>query len=181
MRTFSKEIRAVCKVKAGEELTASYADELNTIATRREWLSQRYQFTCNCAWCSLQGDEAIQSDKRRTELGKWHGTRLTFDAWKSGMKGSRKQLIEDTVEHVETLREEGLDCYLRLIYLDLAQAYTAFCDKEQAIKYALLALETLGDSYETRGWHERLAEIQLMADSPEKHPNWGYSFHWETT
>jgi hypothetical protein len=173
--TFSNETRAFCKINAGDELNVAYADELKTIASRREWLHERYQFICNCNWCSLEGKKAAKSDVRRTKLGEWYKNRLRFDAWKSGTPGTRQELIEDQTGQIEALQAEGLQCYLKDIYLDLAKAYTAFSDTGKAKKYASLALEMLGNSYEIRGWWKKSAELKLMVEAPEKHPLWGSS------
>jgi hypothetical protein len=145
------------------------------MAARREWLYDRYQFTCNCHWCSLEGKSAAKSDVRRTKLGKWYKTRLTFDAWKSGKPGTRQELIEDQVEQIEALQAEGLQYYLKDLYLDLAKAATAFSDTAKAKKYASLAFEMLEDSYETRGLNKELAELKLIVEAPAKHPMWGSS------
>jgi hypothetical protein len=173
--TFSNETRACRKITAGEELTVSYIGDLTTMATRREWLHDRYQFTCDCHWCSLEGKSAAKSDVRRTELGKWYESRLTFDAWKSGTPGTRKELIEDQVGKIEAFQAEGLQYYLKDLYLDLAKAATAFSDVVKAKKYASLAFEMLGNSYETRGLDKELAGLKLIAEAPAKHPLWGTS------
>ncbi|KAF7648345.1 hypothetical protein LDENG_00158200, partial [Lucifuga dentata] len=46
------ELRALCKVAEGEELTVSYVDFLNLSAERQQQLKQRFHFDCSCQHCS---------------------------------------------------------------------------------------------------------------------------------
>uniref|UniRef100_A0A3Q3T046 [histone H3]-lysine(4) N-trimethyltransferase n=1 Tax=Mastacembelus armatus TaxID=205130 RepID=A0A3Q3T046_9TELE len=46
------ELRALGKIRAGEELTVSYVDFLNLSAERQMQLRERYYFECTCEHCS---------------------------------------------------------------------------------------------------------------------------------
>ena len=55
-------IRAISKIKAGQEITATYQTNLGmkNLATRREHLERRYGFTCCCDLCK---EEEIKIDQ----------------------------------------------------------------------------------------------------------------------
>jgi len=65
---FALELRAVRPIKAGEQVTISYTDMLQSAATRSRHLLQLWHFNCTCSFCTLPPSEQRQSDKRRVEI-----------------------------------------------------------------------------------------------------------------
>ena len=55
-------IRAISKIKEGQEITANYQTNLGmkNLATRREYFEQGYGFTCCCDLCK---EEEIKNDQ----------------------------------------------------------------------------------------------------------------------
>jgi hypothetical protein len=67
---FAFELRALCPIKAGEQVTFSYIPPLamcRSAASRSKHL-QLWHFKCTCSFCTLPPAEQEQSDKRRAEL-----------------------------------------------------------------------------------------------------------------
>lgn len=62
--------RAIRDVQAGDELCLSYidVDVLATRAQRVAGIEPAFRFTCVCEACTLKGEEAQVSDRRRTSL-----------------------------------------------------------------------------------------------------------------
>lgn len=60
--------RAMRSIEKGEELCISYQSEFEPRAIRRSRLQNTFRFLCQCAACTLQGDELLASDHRRMKL-----------------------------------------------------------------------------------------------------------------
>jgi len=65
---FAFELRALCPIRAREQVTISYTDVLRSAASRSEQLLQLWHFHCMCSFCTLPPSEQLQSDKRRAEI-----------------------------------------------------------------------------------------------------------------
>jgi hypothetical protein len=66
-------IHALCDIANGDEILVSYISGRNVYGSNRAARHARlarYAFTCACVACSLQGQEATQSDRRRTEIAR---------------------------------------------------------------------------------------------------------------
>jgi hypothetical protein len=60
--------RTLRDVNEGEELCFNYCDVLATKQERKRILQAEFGFDCNCAACGLEGEEAAESDRRRTAV-----------------------------------------------------------------------------------------------------------------
>ena len=69
-KRFAFELRALCPIKAGEQVFTSYISfpVLCERAASRARELQIWNFTCICPFCTLPPGEQRQSDKRRAEL-----------------------------------------------------------------------------------------------------------------
>jgi hypothetical protein len=62
--------RTLRDVVEGEELCFNYCDVLATREQRQRELSAEFGFDCICDACRLEGDEAAESDKRRSSVAR---------------------------------------------------------------------------------------------------------------
>ena len=60
--------RTLRDIQEGEELCFNYCDVLATKDERKRILQDEFGFECNCSACLLEGDEAAESDRRRTAI-----------------------------------------------------------------------------------------------------------------
>lgn len=60
--------RTLRDIQDGEELCFNYCDVLATHDDRKQILSKEFGFECICDACRLEGEEAVESDRRRTSI-----------------------------------------------------------------------------------------------------------------
>ena len=60
--------RTLRDIAEGEELCFNYCDVLETQQERKRVLSSEFGFECACPACCLQGEEAVESDRRRISI-----------------------------------------------------------------------------------------------------------------
>ncbi|XP_067898585.1 histone-lysine N-methyltransferase Smyd1-like isoform X2 [Heterodontus francisci] len=92
------ELRAIQKIKAGEELTVSYVDFLNLSADRRNQLKKHYYFDCTCEYCT----KGIKDDLMQA---------LKEEDVKKPSEETVKEVIEFSkmaLEKIDNDRSEGL-------------------------------------------------------------------------
>ena len=62
--------RTLRDVAEGEELCFNYCGVLGTQEERKRELLEDFGFECTCAACQLEGEEALESDKRRSTIAR---------------------------------------------------------------------------------------------------------------
>ncbi|XP_007896234.2 histone-lysine N-methyltransferase Smyd1 isoform X1 [Callorhinchus milii] len=92
------ELRAIDKVRAGQELTVSYVDFLNLSADRQKILKLQYYFDCNCEHCA----KGIKDDLMMAVVEQ-EGKKLSEETVKEVTEFSKAAL-----EKVDQHRLEGL-------------------------------------------------------------------------
>ncbi|XP_072433194.1 histone-lysine N-methyltransferase Smyd1-like isoform X2 [Chiloscyllium punctatum] len=92
------ELRAIQKIKAGEELTVSYVDFLKLSAERRSQLKKHYYFDCTCEHCTKGiKDDLMQAVKEED------GKKPSGETVKEVIEFSKM-----TLEKIDKDRSEGL-------------------------------------------------------------------------
>jgi hypothetical protein len=61
-------VYALKPIKEGQELLTVYTDTKRPRDKRRAYLSENYNFFCECSVCSLPSNESIASDERLTRM-----------------------------------------------------------------------------------------------------------------
>uniref|UniRef100_UPI00398F7805 histone-lysine N-methyltransferase Smyd1-like isoform X2 n=1 Tax=Pristiophorus japonicus TaxID=55135 RepID=UPI00398F7805 len=150
------ELRAICQIKAGEELTVSYVDFLNLSADRREQLKKQYYFDCTCEHCTKGiKDDLMQAVKEED------GKKPSPETVKEVIEFSKKEL-----EKIDKDRSEGIWC-------NVAKSCRACLEKQEPVladtnlyllKFLSLASEVL--SYlqyfqEAAGYAKKMVEGYL--------------------
>lgn len=102
-----KEVRAVRRVEAGEELCANYIDSFQgTLATSQERKQRlrKWNFDCSCQVCSLPHNELTENDKIRRSLYCYHEQiPRHMAAWRVGRA---VEAAERKLALLERVREE---------------------------------------------------------------------------
>jgi len=83
------QVRAITKIKAGEEITVSYIDLYLWRSERRKRLKRRWFFDCSCIRCRNDDDKSLLKINRFLETAVFC-TDLTFDGQKNGFKDMLK-------------------------------------------------------------------------------------------
>jgi SET domain len=132
-------IHALREIAIGEEIFVSYLAGRNVYGSTRSARQHRlmkYNFTCACAVCSLQGSDAMISDERRKEIAK---------IWESvphfGPKQTKRRLLE-IARAVHLLQDEGFHSDVDDFTNDAASICAYHSDWESAAYWARLTYET---------------------------------------
>ncbi|KAH9941878.1 SET domain-containing protein [Epithele typhae] len=128
--------RALRDVSAGEEMCINYAgvDVLGTLAERRSIALEDFGFRCACEVCALEGEAAVESDRRRAGI-----RRLFEDVAECGKEptlGLRKIKIA-----LRMLKEEHLVHYEASFCFDAFQFCVSVSDFANAKAWVRKAWE----------------------------------------
>ncbi|TGO92065.1 hypothetical protein BPOR_0011g00160 [Botrytis porri] len=130
--TESRNIHAVCAIKAGEEITIAYRPgKGETFDARRAHLKRAYAFDCTCLLCSLLPVETQESDTQRTNLEflrlEVHKEKRIFE--------HPKESLADCHTSVQILKKENKDkanTLISEIYWDAFDISIAQSDQARA-------------------------------------------------
>ena len=113
-----EELRAVIDIPPGTEMTASYVDVLLTSTDRREELSYKYDFICQCRLCTLPSKQIEILDDKRTEIN-----RLQREVREMKEQTETKDAYLKTLEALKLGLDLGLEAFTLLpqLYLDCYQ------------------------------------------------------------
>jgi hypothetical protein len=158
-------------IYAGEEITITYVDPLQTRLRRREALKRSWGFECSCILC-LQESMFTRESNRRIMLIR----KLTDDL--RGFKGTAirngRRMIKGTPSMAELLislyKQERLHTSIADAYRLAALSYSAVGDEWKAIKWAMKAVEA-GLIHD--GPREGdVVDMERFLDDPRKHWSW---------
>ncbi|KAI0346654.1 SET domain-containing protein [Trametopsis cervina] len=126
--------RTLRDVVEGEELCFNYCDVLATREQRTRELSTEFGFDCICEACCLEGEAALDSDRRRSSIAR------LFDeigqCWKEPTLGIRKiQLALCMLKEESLVHHEASFCY------DAYQFCVSVSDFQNAKKWIRRAWE----------------------------------------
>ncbi|KAJ4299824.1 hypothetical protein N0V90_005070 [Kalmusia sp. IMI 367209] len=130
-------IKAYRTIRAGEELSISYATLGQPFARRQETL-KRWGFTCTCALCSLPAAEKTASDMRRALIAKSETKAVQLYG-----EGKTVEAIELAEETLEMMREEGLEGTEADQLVLLAKMWLGVGEREAAERYGRESWERL--------------------------------------
>ena len=163
-----KQVRAIMNIEKGQEITVCYLAKeeffYGSTESRRQQMLERNFFLCQCAECSLEGEELQERDGMRAEL------RLTNDQLRTG--GSDKKVMKLAQKRTKLLQKLSL----RALYMSEMLKFYVFavmakkrgipCEnepevfKQEALKYAKI----LGDDY-LHFYNTRILEFSAIKES----------------
>ncbi|KAJ3531162.1 hypothetical protein NM688_g7611 [Phlebia brevispora] len=135
--------RTLRDVAEGEELCFNYCGVLGTKEERKRELLEDFGFECICSACQLEGEEALESDKRRSTIAR------LFD--EVGQCGKEPTLgIRKIKLALKMLREEGL------VHYEASFCYDAF-------QFCVL----VSDFTNAKAWIRRAHEVSVYTSGSD--------------
>jgi len=141
--TFSLSLVATHPIHAGEEITVSYCDTLESREKRHAKLRKMYNIDCKCKYCDLPNAEALaESDRRRKGIEEfWSVINPHL------MTMSPEDLIKAHLHALVNISKEGL-WYCRSSHFEgLAVAYQKLGDQQNLRRWG----EKARDAYRADG------------------------------
>lgn len=137
-------------IAAGEEVTLSYVEVLQTAENRQQELQAKYSFTCQCNWCALSAKNRKLSDVRRKNIAIALNVSNSWRDGKIASSGSTADpaLIFKTVLDsgiLDIVKQEGLEYSLGNLAASLAMAYNSLGKMEEFKKWKDLSDIYLGE------------------------------------
>ena len=118
-----EELRAIVDMNTGTEMIASYVNILLPSNIRREELSYKYNFNCECQLCSLPSEKLKRSDLDRKRLIEYQVEVKEMIKW-----GQIKHAYEKSLDILKIADDLGSEAYsvLPQLYLDSYQLCCKF-------------------------------------------------------
>jgi hypothetical protein len=166
-KTFTHFTHASRKIYAGEEITITYVDPLQTRLRRRAAIKRSWGFDCSCSLCS-QSPQFVRESNRRIQAI----TQLT-KAFDNPSPLTRK--VKGTPEMAELLvslyEQERLSATVVDAYRLAALSYSAVANEWMATKWAMQAVE-VGLINDGPG-DENVRDMIRLLGKPMAHWSWG--------
>jgi hypothetical protein len=165
--TFTHYTHASRTIHAGEEITITYVDPLQTRLTRRKAIKRSWGFDCSCSLCSQSASFVRESNRRIKAIVELHAA--------FGKSGQASRTITGTPEMAELLislyEQERLTATVADAYRLAAWSYAAVGNEWIAKKWAMKAVETglINDGPRDEG----VKDIQLLLANMTEHWSWG--------
>ncbi|TQN67566.1 SET domain-containing protein 5 [Colletotrichum shisoi] len=160
-------LHAVRDIAAGEEITMSYFDTLQTRLERQQYTQDNLGFECACSQCKIAGHLANLSDDRINEirlLEEYLENRQIAPAEPTAMADLLVSLYE----------QEGLESVIGRAYAIAAREWNGVGHEYQARSWAYRSVKAaLISSPETR-WDDDLEDMEALLDGARKHWSWKY-------
>ncbi|KAK4186272.1 hypothetical protein QBC35DRAFT_554373 [Podospora australis] len=119
-------------IKAGEEITISYAAAGMVSKERQKTLEEVWGFKCQCTLCSAPKDVLEASDERRQKIRKFQAKVPEL-----AQKGEFHSALEAAEEMFELIETEGLTEQMGDMYEIPARIYYHVGNLEKALEYTL--------------------------------------------
>lgn len=170
-RTFMHYTHASRTIYAGEEITITYVDPLQTRLRRRDALKRSWGFECSCNLCLQESVFTRESNRRIMQIRK-----LTDELGESdeNEQRDRTRKVKGTPEMAELLvslyEQERLHASIADAYRLAALSYSAVGNEWMAVKWAMKAVETglIHDGPR----EEQVLDMERFLDDPRKHWSW---------
>ncbi|THG94315.1 hypothetical protein EW026_g7128 [Hermanssonia centrifuga] len=146
--------RTLRDIEEGEQLCFNYCGVLATKAERRRELLDEFGFECTCSACQLEGEEALESDKRRSAIA-----RLFEEVGGCGNEptlGIRKIKLA-----LRMLKEESL------VHYEASFCYDAF-------QFCVL----VSDFPNAKAWIRRAWEVSCYTSGPDSNAARMFKMYW---
>ncbi|KUJ08751.1 SET domain-containing protein [Mollisia scopiformis] len=173
-RTLVHYTHAARRIYAGEEITITYVDPLQTRLKRRAAIKRSWGFECSCSLCS-QGVQFVRESNRRivriNELMKMFGD-LDLKVEGKGKKGAKVGGSPEIAELLVGLFEqERLYASIVDAYRVAALAYAAKGMEWRAVMWAMRAVEAglIHDGPRGAG----VLDMKRLLTAPREHWSWG--------
>lgn len=135
--TLTQTVIASQPIALGEEITITYIDPSDPIASRHHQLRSHYGFNCTCALCSSSPAAIVASDARVSAIADLQD-KLSAD-WTPNSIGTP----EMAEQLIKLLLEEGWTQFVGTGYWITGLSYCAAGNAEKAMAYVTKAVESM--------------------------------------
>lgn len=161
--TLTHHVHAIRAIYPGEEISITYINNEIPRDKRISRLRNGWGFECSCSTCSAHPRLVAESDARLAEM---ESVQKLLNDW-TDTSSATPALAKLLVSLYE---QERLHAGLSTAYQHVAEVYSSFGMKWEAIRYARLSLEW---NMLDKGWDDRdVAAMQRMASEPESTWSW---------
>jgi hypothetical protein len=164
-------------IYAGEEITITYIDPLQTRLRRREAIKRSWGFDCSCSLCSASQSFIRESNRRVVEINKL--TKMLMQVVSQNETERKKAMrdVRDTRDVLE-IAELLISLYEQeRLWASVADGYrlAALCaasvgNNWRAVKWAMRAVET-GLIHDGPG-DEEVGDVRRLLVNPREHWSW---------
>ncbi|EPE03123.1 set domain-containing protein [Ophiostoma piceae UAMH 11346] len=161
--TLTQYVHAVRPIAAGEEITVSYIDLIQTRKQRLRKLKSSWGFPCSCSLCTQSDALSKASDARIAQI---HELRVDLQDYTESSRATPEmaELL------VSLYQQERMDAMIYEAYSYAAIEWNGAGEPWTAIKYARLAIEY--GMLSVGSWDAEVDDMRQMATDPWTHWSW---------
>ena len=164
-QTLTQHVHAMTTIPAGEEITVTYIDPVQTHAERHAYLARSWGFACACSHCQLAPYLRNASDERVEDI-------LDLEAVFDGDVDAREADPAMAEALVALYEQERLWATKAGAHMKAALEHAAVGNEHDALRHARLGVE-LGLLY-SGPWDDDVDEMKSMLEGIKEHPSWRY-------
>jgi hypothetical protein len=162
-QTLTQHVHATTTIPAGDEITVTYIDPVQTHAERHAYLARNWGFACTCAHCQLTAYLRNASDARVEAI---LALEAAFDADVDGRRADPAM-----AEHLVALyAQERLWAPAAGAHMKAALEHAGVGNEHDALRHARLGVE-LGYLY-SGPWDDDVEEMKRLLAAVKEHPSW---------
>ncbi|KAE9569451.1 hypothetical protein CGMCC3_g14456 [Colletotrichum fructicola] len=162
---------AVRDIAAGEEITISYFDPIQTLRERQRYAKETLGFECACSHCQAAPKFAELSDDRINEIHLLQGYLETREIAPAEPTAMANLLVN-------LYKQEGLDSYLCKAYAIAAREWNGAGYEYQARSWAYQSVKAGLVAGSGTGMEEYMMDMESLLDGARKHWSWRYRQHF---
>jgi hypothetical protein len=162
------------RIYAGEEITITYIDPLQTRLKRREAIKRSWGFDCSCSLCSAENDFIRESNRRVTEIIKTTNILNEVVSQNETERKTARSYVPDALEMADLLvslyEQERLHASVADGYRLAALVSASLGNEWRAVKWAMKAVDTglIHDGPDD----DELLDVRKLLLAPRQHWSW---------
>jgi len=173
-KTLTHYTHASRTIYAGEEITITYIDPLQTRLRRRAAIKRSWGFDCSCSLCSAEAQFIRESNRRVVEINKLTRILNQVVSQNETERGEARGSVRDVLEMAELLvslyEQERLHASVADGYRLAALCAASVGNEWRAVKWGMKAVDT-GLIHDGPG-DEEIFDVRRLLLSPREHWSW---------
>ena len=174
-QTLTQNVHASRRIHAGEEITITYIEPLQTLEKRLAATKRSWGFECTCSLCTQSAEKTRESDKRIRKIVQLiESLKKPEDGTESAdIKAKAQSLPSPAMAEllISLYEQERLYATIFDAYVLAARAYSSVADQYTALKYAYKAIEVglINSGPRDKDVHD----MKALVKAPGRHWSWG--------
>lgn len=162
------------RIYAGEEITITYIDPLQTRSARRAAIKRSWGFDCSCSLCSAGNDHIRESNRRILEINKVTKILKEVVSQNETDRKAVRQHVSGASEMADLLislyDQERLHASISDGYRLAALVYSSLGNEWRAVKWAMRAVDTglIHDGPDD----QNILDMRRLLLAPRQHWSW---------